>query len=215
MKWLRMTEKDTVNEGGQAYDPSTIDFYSRTAETYTASGKGGVSRHLSKFLELLKPTSQILDLGCGGGIDSKAMMAAGHAVDSTDGTVEIAKKAEEFLGKPVRVMRFDELDAVNRYDAVWASASLLHVPRGSLLHVLALIHRSLRPEGVHFASYKAGGVDGRDDNGRYFNFLSREQLVDAYERSAHWDIEEIVEYTGGGYQGKTGPWIAVTARKPS
>lgn len=208
-----MTEQDSANDDGQPYDPATINFYSRTAETYTASGAGGESQHLSAFLEQLRPGAHVLDLGCGGGIDSKAMIAAGHLVDSTDGTAEIAKKAEELLGKSVRVMRFDELDAVNRYDAVWANASLLHVPRRSLPFVLGLVHRSLRAGGLHFASYKGGGIEGRDDNGRYFNYLSRDQLVEAYDKSSPWTIEKIVEYTGGGYQGKTGPWIAVTARK--
>jgi hypothetical protein len=38
--------------------------------------------------------------------------AAGFDVDPTDGTPEIARKAEERLGRSVRVMRFDELDAL-------------------------------------------------------------------------------------------------------
>ena len=47
------------------------------------------------------------------------MIAARFDVDSTDGTPEIARKAEERLGRRVRVMRFDELDALEVYDAVW------------------------------------------------------------------------------------------------
>jgi hypothetical protein len=85
------------------------------------------------------------------------MIAAGFDVDPTDGTPEIARKAEERLGRCVRVMRFDELDAREVYDAIWASASLLHVPRSSLPEILAFVFEALKPRGLHFASYKGRG----------------------------------------------------------
>jgi hypothetical protein len=78
----------------------------------------------------------------------------------------IARKAEERLGRRVRMMRFDELDALEVYDAIWASASLLHVPRSSLPQILALIFKALKPGGLHFASYKGGDAEGRDRYGR-------------------------------------------------
>jgi SAM-dependent methyltransferase len=90
------------------------------------------------------------------------MIAAGFDVDPTDGTPEIARKAEERLGRRVRVMCFDELDALEVYDAIWASASLLHVLRSSLPQILALIFKALKPGGLHFASYKGGDAEGRD-----------------------------------------------------
>ena len=62
------------------------------------------------------------------------------------------------MGRRVRVMRFDELDALEVYDAIWASASLLHIPRSSLPEILALVFEALKPGGLHFASYKGGGA---------------------------------------------------------
>lgn len=196
-------------------DLPTFRFYAESAQVYCASGAGGVSRNLHSFLQMLQPGAYILELGCGGGRDAEAMIAAGFKVDPTDGIPEIARKAEERLKQPVRVMRFGELDAFETYDAVWANASLLHVPRGSLPQVLARVSRALKPGGLHFASYKGGEIEGRDDHGRYFNFLSREALVAIYNRSAAWEIESISEYIGGGYEGKHGPLIAITARKPA
>lgn len=195
-------------------DLPTLRFYAESAQVYCASGPGGVSRNLHSFLQMLQPGARILELGCGGGRDAEAMIAAGFEVDPTDGIPEIARKAEERLGRAVRIMRFDELDAVETYDAVWANASLLHVPRSSLPQVLALVSRALKPGGLHFASYKGGNTEGRDNHGRYFNFLSREELMDLYSRSAPWEIESIIEYTGGGYEGTQGPWVAITVRKP-
>jgi SAM-dependent methyltransferase len=191
-----------------------LRFYADTAETYTASGPGGASRGLATFLEKQRPGARILELGCGGGRDAEAMLAAGFDVDPTDGTPEIALKAEERLGRKVRVMRFDELEAVAAYDAVWANASLLHVPRDSLPEVLGRVFRALKPGGLHFASYKGGGSEGRDSHGRYFNYLSRAELLETYSRSAPWEVESVVEYVGGGYEGTQGPWVAITARRP-
>ena len=85
------------------------------------------------------------------------MIAAGFDVDPTDGSPEIARIAEERLGRPVRVVHFDKLDALETYDAIWANASLLRVPRSSLPQIFALVFQALRPGGLHFASYKGGG----------------------------------------------------------
>lgn len=77
---------------------------------------------------------------------------AGFDMEPTDGTPEIARQAEERLARKVRVMRFDELDSSEDFDAVWANASLLHVPRPALAHILGLIFKALKPGGLHFAT---------------------------------------------------------------
>lgn len=197
------------------YDARTLAFYAAEAPVYTASGKFGVSRHLDGFLDRLPAGADILELGCGGGRDAAHMVARGFAVDPTDGVAEIAAKAEAQIGRPVRVMRFGELDAVGRYDAVWASASLLHVPRRDLPDVIARIHRVLRPGGLHFASFKGGGAEGRDRFGRYFNYLARAEVESIYREAAVWDLLDITEGVGGGYDGAQGPWVQITVHRPA
>ena len=80
-----------------------------------------------KFEIYLKSGDKILDLGCGSGRDSKYFLSKGYDVVSVDGSIEICRLAEKYIGKYVRNIFFDELDYVNEFDAVWASASLLHV----------------------------------------------------------------------------------------
>ncbi len=196
-------------------DSVTLDFYTASAPAYAASGIEGVSRHLSSFLDLLPPRARILELGCGGGRDAEAMIAEGFEVDPTDGTPEMAQQAEERLNRRVRVMCFDELNAVEVYDAIWAHASLLHLSRNSLPQILALVLKALKPGGLHFASYKGGGAEGRDKYGRYFNYLSREQVTKAYRQSGPWEAVSLDEFWDGGYDGQQGPWVAVTVRMPS
>ncbi|MBB6426536.1 bifunctional 2-polyprenyl-6-hydroxyphenol methylase/3-demethylubiquinol 3-O-methyltransferase UbiG [Sphingopyxis sp. JAI128] len=196
------------------FDAPTLAFYAAEAPVYAASGPSGASRHLDFFLDRLPQGAAVLELGCGGGRDAAHMIARGFTVEPTDGTAEIAAQAEARLGRPVRVMRFDELSAADRYDAIWASASLLHVPRCDLPGVLARIHRALKPGGLHFASYKGGGCEGRDRFGRYFNYFSSRELEAVYREAARWDGLELTESLGGGYDGVQGPWVQITARRP-
>jgi SAM-dependent methyltransferase len=196
-------------------DQETLQFYSQFAPTYVASAPDGVSRYLPAFLECLPARARILELGCGGGRDARAMIAAGHEVDATDGVPEIARKAEELLRAPVRVMLFEELDACGVYDGVWANASLLHVPRLGLPSILSKIRNALKPGGLHHATYKGGGQEGRDRHGRYFNYLSSDEVIRMYERSGGWEIVYATDYLGGGYDSNVqGPWVAIMARKP-
>lgn len=197
----------------QPFDQATLDFYAREAPTYVASGIGGCSRFLVPFLKRLPNGSRVLELGCGGGTDSEEMIRQGFEVDPTDGVDEMARKAEEKLGRPVARLRFDQLEAEDAYDAVWANASLLHVPRPALPGILKRIYRALRSGGWHFANYKAEGAEGRDRFGRYFNYPTVLDLRAAYTASAAWSDYEDVEYEGGGYDGNKGPWVAIIVRK--
>ena len=208
-----MPEPSRLENSNTAYDAETLAFYSAQAPVYTASGPQGASRHLGGFLDRLKSGSCILELGCGGGRDAEAMIRRGFIVDATDGTPEMARLAEQRIGQPVRVLRFDQLDEDGKYDAVWAHASLLHVPLTKLPRILGLVHRALRPGGFHMASFKTAGIDGRDRFGRYFNQPDLPKLIDLYRRSAPWDLVETEEYIGGGYGRSEGPWSAITVRK--
>ena len=194
-------------------DSATLNFYNSTAEVYTSSGPGGTNRRLADFLSRLPAKAHVLDLGCGGGRDAERMIAEGFNVDPTDGSPAIAQTAAMRLGRPVRTLQFGELDAACIYDAIWASASLLHVPRQALPDVLRRVWQALKPNGLHFASYKVGETEGRDGHGRYFNYLSRDQLLSAYHKLGRWDVVQIDEYTGGGYEGQQGPWISIIARR--
>ena len=111
-------------------------------------------------------------------------------------------------------MRFDELDATAEYDAVWAHAALLHVPRPALSSILSLVFRALKPGGVHFASFKGGDGGGRDAFGRYFNYLTVDDVRAAYSRAAAWEIQSITEHPGGAYGGGQERWIGITASRP-
>jgi SAM-dependent methyltransferase len=193
-------------------DERTLRFYADEAPAYAAK-EWGEHSHLAAFLDRLEPGAHILELGCGGGRDASVMLAQGFKVDATDGVPEMARQAEARIGRPARVMRFDELDAMECYDAVWANASLLHVPRAELPGILRLIWRALKPGGLHFANFKDGQQEGRDRFGRYYNYLVPEELLDLYRRAADWQVVGTEQGVGAGYDGTPARWIEVTVQK--
>jgi SAM-dependent methyltransferase len=209
-----LNEMDPFTDPVAAWDQATLTFYGHEAPAYVAKSKAGASRWLGDFMQALPARARILELGCGSGRDAEALLARGFEVDATDGTPTIAAVAEQRLGRPVRIMRFDELSAVDAYDGIWANASLLHVPRIALSGILARVLRALKPGGLHFASYKAGKAAGRDVFGRYYNYLDPNAVKHFYSRSGRWDILSVTDYVGSEYEGHQAPWIAITARKP-
>jgi SAM-dependent methyltransferase len=168
-----------------AVDEGTLQFYRSNARSYADWAKAPSTR-LRGFLALLPSGGSILELGCGAGNHSAVMLAEGFSVRATDGSPEMAEIASQRLGHAVEAMRFDQLDAHEAYDGVWASACLLHVPRDELAGILARVHRALMPSGVFYASYKMGEGDGRDSLGRYYNYASPEWLEATYANAGPW-----------------------------
>jgi SAM-dependent methyltransferase len=168
-------------------DEATLQFYRRNAQSYADWAKAPSAR-LTGFLGLLPPDGSILELGCGAGNHAAEMLARGFVLRATDGSPEMAEVASQRLNHPVEVMRFDQLDAHQAYDGVWASACLLHVPRDELAEIFARIHRALKNDGVFYASFKIGEGGGRDSLGRYYNYPSPDWLETTYAAAGAWRL---------------------------
>ncbi len=197
----------------RGHDAATLGFYAKEAEIYAeASDKQGPTKALTRFMAELPTGARILDLGCGTGRDTLAMCAAGFNVVPADGSAEMAAEVAKRGGPPVHVVLFENLEWVAEFDAVWANASLLHTPRSAITDVLRRINRALRPGGKLFASFKAGGKEGRDAFNRYYNYPNRAELTGWFQESG-WAQIEIEEKTGGGYDSKPTDWLDVRALK--
>ncbi|KZY56776.1 hypothetical protein A3736_07290 [Erythrobacter sp. HI0063] len=192
-------------------DPATLAFYQAQAPRYTLSFGQAPSRHLDPFLDRLEPGVRVLELGCGGGRDGARIVERGFDLDATDGVSAMVRKANERFDLGARVMRFDELDAVSAYDAVWAHACLLHVPRMNLHGVLAAIRTALKPGGWHYASYKLGSGEGRCLLGRLHNFPDAAWIESVY-RDAGFVIAASEVFRGEGADGTVRDWIALTVK---
>lgn len=190
-------------------DQATLDFYAREAEAYAT--RYAVSEELPPFLSRLPAGGRILELGCGGGQDSAAMLASGFDVTPTDGSPELARQAEKRLDRPVKVLLFEDIDFMDEFDGVWANACLLHVPRPSVAAILGKICSALRSRGVLFASFKTGDAEGIDRFGRYYNHPDEPFLRSAL--GPGWSSVDIVRRAGTGYYNLPADWLLVTAVK--
>lgn len=196
-------------------DPNPALTWYETGADLWAAGQDDASPSpgLAEFMARLPAGARVLELGCGTGTDARAMLAAGFDVIPTDGSAAMARIAAQRLGRPVQVLPFDDLDEEGRYDAVWANACLLHVPRPVLPGVLARIHRALKLGGLHYSSYKSGQAEGTDRFGRFYNYPSLAELQTSVAQSGDWQLLNVMEWSGGQHGGGLTDWIGLTLRR--
>jgi len=193
-------------------DDQTLQFYANTARTYAEKTNYQPGEQLRSFVAALPTRAEVLELGTGGGHDAAFMVAQGLRVSPTYASVALAAEAERRLGQAVTIMAFSALEAVLRYDGVWANASLLHAPKAELTGDLARIHRALRPGGLLVASFKAGDGEGRDRYGRYYNYPDRSELEAHFRAAGNWSELGIAALPGTGYDKLPTTWLWVSAR---
>ena len=120
------------------------------------------------FLERLPETGMILDAGCGSGRDTRFFLRQGFEVVAFDNSPEMVKLASDFTGQDCLLLSFDDIRFENRFDGVWACASLLHVPRRNMITVLNRLCTALKHGGILYTSFKYGH-DEVFKNGRLFS----------------------------------------------
>ena len=160
----------------------TLLYYEKNAESFTDNTATVDMKDIqSRFLKELPEGAYILDLGCGSGRDTKAFLEKGYHVDASDGSEELCKKASSLTGIPVKCMLFQELEAVDVYDGIWACASILHLPKKDLADVLCKIAAALKKNGVLYTSFKYGSFEGMR-NGRYFTDFTENSLREFWKK---------------------------------
>ena len=157
-------------------DRKTLQFYEDNAKSFVSETvNADMCEARQRFLQQLNSGASILDFGCGSGRDTKAFLEQGYRVDAVDGSSELCRIASEYSGIPVKQMLFQDLDEIERYDGVWACASILHLPKAELKDVLKRIARALKSEGILYTSFKYGNREGMC-GGRYFTDFTEEAL---------------------------------------
>ncbi len=156
----------------------TSDYYNNNAQAFFENTYQVEMESLyTPFLRYLPENASILDLGCGSGRDALAFKNKGYQVTAIDYSVELVKKAKELTDLDVRQQSFYDLDENEKYDGVWACASLLHCERGRLPEVTRRIFHSLKPNGICYMSFKYGNKNRKKD-GRSFTDLNEQQAHD-------------------------------------
>ena len=194
-------------------DQRTIQFYEDNAETFI-SGTVNADMHEARqrFMKLLPSDALILDFGCGSGRDTKYFLGKGYSVEAIDGSEELVKIARENTGIEVKQMLFQDLNETERYDGIFACASILHVPYTELPDIMRRMHQALKESGIAYISFKYGTFEG-ERNGRYFTDLNEEKLQGLLKEVTGFTVESI-RITGDARPGRSDEkWLNVILRK--
>jgi SAM-dependent methyltransferase len=194
---------------------STLAHYDRHARSFWEGTKDhDVAQNYAALLEAIEgaPPFAILDFGCGPGRDLAYFRAAGHEAVGLDGSAKFVAMARAYSGCEVLHQDFLALDLpAQRFDGIFANASLFHVPSAELPRVLGELHAALKPRGVLFASNPRGnneeGLSG-ERYGCYWNLETWRRFVTAagFAELKHY-------YRPPGLPRAQQPWLASVWRK--
>ena len=195
---------------------NTLKYYAVNTDEFIASTlEADMSVTQEKFLSLLPKGAHILDLGCGSGRDSLYFLQKGFQVTAVDGSEELAQFAGKLIGQEVVVADFKDLVLpLASFDAVWASASLLHVHSEDLPGILAKVIDLAKPGAIFYMSFKYGDYEG-ERGGRYYTDLNEERFADFLQKSGR-PLEIIEQWVAKDVRpDKPELWLNTLARKHS
>ncbi len=194
----------------------TLEHYEqRAGEFFEGTRDHDVSQNIAALLQHLDGDGpyRILDFGCGPGRDLKTFSQLGHAAVGLDGAARFAQMARAYSGCEVWQQDFLRLDLPDeRFDGIFANASLFHIPGQELPRVLAQLYATLKPGGVLFSSNPRGRNEEGWNRGRFgaYHDLAawRALLAGAgYTELGHY-------YRPSGLPPEQQPWLASLWRKP-
>lgn len=175
---------------------STLNYYDNNAQEFVENTFSvDTTETITRFVKKIPFGGEILDVGCGSGRDSKCFLELGYKVTAFDASKEIANIAAEKISHPVLHLQVQEITWENKFDGVWAMASLLHLPKDDIPNAIEKCIGALKEGGTFFASFKSGEGESFDNKGRYFSYFNIEELNSIME-----NIPEInnfkVSYSG-------------------
>jgi SAM-dependent methyltransferase len=193
----------------------TLEHYNqRASDFFEGTRDHDVSQNIAALLEHIEggPPCAILDFGCGPGRDLKTFSDLGHIGVGLEGAAQFVEMARNYSGCEVWQQDFLKLDLPsNRFDGVFANASLFHVASQELPRVLAELHATLKPGGVLFTSNPRGRNEEGWNRGRYgvyYDLAAWRSLV-----SGAGFVELLHYYRPPGLPREQQAWLASVWRK--
>jgi SAM-dependent methyltransferase len=193
---------------------STLRYYDDHAESFREGTRGhDVSQNIEALLNHIEssPPLSILDFGCGPGRDLKTFAALGHAPIGLEGSARFAEmaRAEQLEVWEQNFLALDLPD--DRFDGIFANASLFHVPSAELPRVLRELRASLKPRGVMFCSNPRGENDEGCYRGRHCVYHDLETWRRFMRDAGFTELEHY--YRPAGFPRDQQPWLASLWRK--
>ena len=194
---------------------ATLEHYDRQAESFwQATRDHDVRQNIDALLERIegRPPFTLLDFGCGPGRDLCTLTARGHVAVGLEGAARFVAMAREQSGCEVLQQDFLHLDLPpQRFDGIYANASLFHVPASELPRVLAELHLALKPRGVLFASNPHGDDEEGWNRGRYGAYHAPATWARYVSDAGFVLLDEY--FRPAGLPRSQQPWLATVWRK--
>lgn len=176
---------------------NTIEYYNKNAEKYYENTINvDMSPLYKEFIKHLEDNAHILDAGCGSGRDSLYFLEQGYEVTAIDASKRLSELSSELIGQEVKCMKFQDINYKNKFDGIWACASLLHVKRKNIKGIFENLIKALKPQGIIYSSFKYGNKEVYR-NGRLFNYYNEEsfkKLINNFEElsiTKLWKTEDL------------------------
>ena len=193
----------------------TLESYRERAEDFWVGTKDhDVSQNISALLAHIAapPPFVILDFGCGPGRDLKTFTDLGHLAIGLEGVLPFAEKARAYSQCEVWQQDFLKLDLpAERFDGIFANASLFHVPSCELTRVLRELHEALKPGGVLFSSNPRGDNAEGWNRGRYGVYHDLQNWRRYMTEAGFAELDHY--YRPPGLPREQQPWLASVWRK--
>ncbi len=192
---------------------STLNHYEANAASFWEGTRHhDVTQNYEALLSALPNRTglKILDFGCGPGRDLAYFKSLGHLPTGLDGSKSFCEMAAAHSSCPVLHQNFIHLDLpAASFDAIFANASLFHVPRQELARVLKILAASLVSGGVLFSSNPRGSGEALNGE-RYGHYLEFDDY-EAYLQAAGFAVVHHY-YRPKGLPRDQQPWLAVVAK---
>jgi SAM-dependent methyltransferase len=198
------------------YAKATIEYYEKNAERFWQGTRDhDVTQNYDAFLKALagEGPHKILDFGCGPGRDIAAFKNLGHDPVGLDGTLNFVNMAAKYTGCEVLHQDFTSLDLPpETFSGVFANASLFHVPKDIINHVLKTLFATIIDGGALFSSNPRGNDEESYSNGRYGAYYSESEWINYVESAGFSLIGQY--YRPKGLSREQQHWFATVWRKP-
>ena len=154
-------------------------YYNDNAKDYIAKTINiDMNDSYNLFLKYAKQLSKLLDIGFGSGRDMLYFKSLGFDVFGIDPTPDFCKEAK-INGLNVDCCAIMDLaNSTIKYNLIWASAVLHHIPKALLNQSFKICNDLLEEDGIMYFSVKYGDFEGYDELGRYFNYLTEKTMND-------------------------------------
>ena len=185
-------------------EQATILTYDRNAANWSRLHNFDLANNsfadaLTEFYDLVPNGSSVLEVGCGGGRDAIELIKHYNyfGTDASIGMIDTARK--NVHGTPFNVCSVYDLQNIGRmFDAFWAAAVLLHIPKDRIDNALKAINSVMLPNAVGMIAIKDGDKEDfevRDTNGlheeRLFSYWTEDDFRTVLDRNAM----DVISYT--------------------